>query len=179
VTSTDTNAERPSAVKIGIMADSHGDAARITVAAEYFKTCGCTLCIHLGDICDTTRPETAEDCISRLNTHRILAIRGNNDHTLLLKPLCPDPPCDNGDPPGNAVDPSDRISPVGPFTAVCVHPRSHAACRRTWARPISGDFSRITRAGNSSEGTAISRKSFGPGKHPFTGKKYARTDLIR
>jgi predicted phosphodiesterase len=84
VTSTDTNAEQFSAVKIGIMADSHGDAARITAAAEYFQTCGCTLCIHLGDICDTTRPETAEDCIRRLVTHRILAIRGNNDHTLLL-----------------------------------------------------------------------------------------------
>lgn len=84
MTSTDTNAKWPSAVKIGIMADSHGDAARITAAAEYFRDRSCDLSVHLGDICDTTRPETGEDCINRLTTHRILAIRGNNDHTLLL-----------------------------------------------------------------------------------------------
>lgn len=84
MTSTDTNAERPPATKIGMMADSHGDAARIATAATYFQTRGCDLSVHLGDICDTTRPETAEDCINRLITHHILAIRGNNDHTLLL-----------------------------------------------------------------------------------------------
>lgn len=66
------------------MADSHGDAARIGAAAEYFCACGCTLSVHLGDICDTNHPETAEDCLSRLIAHRILAVRGNNDHTLLL-----------------------------------------------------------------------------------------------
>jgi predicted phosphodiesterase len=84
LTSADTTAGRPSATRIGIMADSHGDAARITAAAEYFRAAGCTLSVHLGDICDTNRPETTKDCINRLTTHRILAIRGNNDHTLLL-----------------------------------------------------------------------------------------------
>jgi len=66
------------------MADSHGDADRITAAADYFRSCSCTLSVHLGDICDTNRPQTAEDCLKRVITHHIVAIRGNNDHTLLL-----------------------------------------------------------------------------------------------
>jgi len=87
---TATDAEKPSPegheppARIGIMADSHGDAARITAAADHLRSSGCTLNVHLGDICDTNRPETTEDCLNRLTTHRILAIRGNNDHTLLL-----------------------------------------------------------------------------------------------
>ena len=79
-----TNGDRLSATRIGIMADSHGDADRISTAADFFRTCGCTLSVHLGDICDTNRPQTAEDCLNRLIAHHIAAIRGNNDHTLLL-----------------------------------------------------------------------------------------------
>lgn len=84
MTSADTTAGRPSAPRIGIMTDSHGDAACIAAAADYFRTAGCTLSVHLGDICDTNRPETTEECFNRLIAHRILTIRGNNDHTLLL-----------------------------------------------------------------------------------------------
>ena len=79
-----TNGDCPPATRIGIMADSHGDATGITAAADYFRACGCTVSVHLGDICDTNRPQTAEACLNRLKTHHILGIRGNNDHTLLL-----------------------------------------------------------------------------------------------
>jgi predicted phosphodiesterase len=75
--------------RIGIMADSHGETAGIEAAAIYFRDCGCALIVHLGDICDTTRPETATACLERLNAHQILAIRGNNDHTLLLNRSAP------------------------------------------------------------------------------------------
>jgi len=65
------------------MADSHGDACRIDAAATYLTTSGCTLLVHLGDIGDTVRPETATACLEQLAAHGILAVRGNNDHTLL------------------------------------------------------------------------------------------------
>lgn len=68
------------------MADSHGDAERIGAAAAHFRAHGCALCIHLGDIGDTNRPETMAACLEQLTTHRILAIRGNNDHALLMSP---------------------------------------------------------------------------------------------
>lgn len=76
--------ERPGPQRIGLMADSHGDAARIEAAARCFRDHGCPLGIHLGDIGDTTRPATLEACLDRLEAHAILPIRGNNDHTLLL-----------------------------------------------------------------------------------------------
>jgi predicted phosphodiesterase len=87
---TDTNAENPVAYgleapnRIGIMADSHGQAALIDAAAAYFQSRGCAVCVHLGDIIDTTRPETIQDCLNRLSRRQIYAIRGNNEHTLLL-----------------------------------------------------------------------------------------------
>jgi hypothetical protein len=88
---TATDVDQPASVgdpappaRIGIMADSHGEADRIEAAAAFFHRCGCALSVHLGDICDTTRAETAAACLERLTTHHILAVRGNNDHTLLL-----------------------------------------------------------------------------------------------
>ena len=70
--------------RIGIMADSHGKSALIHRAAAVLQSRGCALCIHLGDIIDTTLPGTIDDCLRALGTWRIKAIRGNNEHTLLL-----------------------------------------------------------------------------------------------
>ncbi len=75
---------QPGPQRIGLMADSHGDAVGIEAAARCFQDRGCNLSIHLGDIGDTTRPATLEACLDRLAAHGILPIRGNNDHTLLL-----------------------------------------------------------------------------------------------
>jgi predicted phosphodiesterase len=66
------------------MADSHGNAALIDRAAAVLRSRGCTLCVHLGDILDTTRPDTIDACLKALDTGRIKAVRGNNEHTLLL-----------------------------------------------------------------------------------------------
>jgi len=70
--------------RIGIMADSHGNAAMIARAAALLRSRGCTLCVHLGDIVDTTRPDTIDACLQALTAGQIKAIRGNNEHTLLL-----------------------------------------------------------------------------------------------
>ena len=67
---------------IGIMADSHGDPFAIDSAAAYLRQKGCTSLYHLGDICDTNRPDTADECVAVIRRYGILAIKGNNDHSL-------------------------------------------------------------------------------------------------
>lgn len=69
---------------IGIMADSHGDADSIYLACRLFRERGCGRICHLGDICDSLRPETADACIRALKSETVVAIRGNNDHSLLM-----------------------------------------------------------------------------------------------
>jgi predicted phosphodiesterase len=70
--------------RIGLMADSHGNAALIASAAAVLYSRGCAMCVHLGDIVDTARPDTIDACLKALETWRIKAIRGNNEHSLLL-----------------------------------------------------------------------------------------------
>jgi hypothetical protein len=68
--------------KIGIMADSHGRPEAIAAGAVYLKRKGCTALFHLGDICDSTMPGTADDCVAQVKKYGIGAVKGNNDHTL-------------------------------------------------------------------------------------------------
>ena len=68
--------------RIGIMADSHGNAQLIHAAAVYLKGRGCERICHLGDICDTNRPDTADACVAQVKDHGMVAVRGNNDHSL-------------------------------------------------------------------------------------------------
>ena len=70
--------------KIGIMADSHGDPEAIDNGALYLKDKGCTALYHLGDICDSTRWKSADDCVAQVRNHGIVAVKGNNDHTLAV-----------------------------------------------------------------------------------------------
>lgn len=67
---------------VGIMADSHGDPDSIAAGADYLVRRGCTAIYHLGDICDTNRWTTADRCVSLVQRLGILAVRGNNDHSL-------------------------------------------------------------------------------------------------
>ena len=73
---------RPTPPKIGIMADSHGDPEAITKGALFLKQQGCGTLYHLGDICDTNRQDTADECVARVRNHGIIAVKGNNDHSL-------------------------------------------------------------------------------------------------
>jgi predicted phosphodiesterase len=68
--------------KIGIMADSHGDPESIDKGAVFLKQQDCTTLIHLGDICDSNRFDTADACVDRVRKLGIAAVKGNNDHTL-------------------------------------------------------------------------------------------------
>jgi predicted phosphodiesterase len=77
---TDTPAH---SVNVGIMADSHGDAAAIRTAIRQFRRLGCRQIYHLGDICDSAHPETADACLRLLRSAAVIAIRGNNDHSIV------------------------------------------------------------------------------------------------
>ena len=68
---------------VGIMADSHGNAASIRSALALFGSFGCRRIFHLGDICDSLHPETVDGCVQHLKAASVTAIRGNNDHSLL------------------------------------------------------------------------------------------------
>ncbi len=64
------------------MADSHGDPEAIDNGALYLKDKGCTALYHLGDICDSTCLKSADSCVAQVRNHGIVAVKGNNDHTL-------------------------------------------------------------------------------------------------
>jgi predicted phosphodiesterase len=68
---------------IGIMADSHGKSEAILAALDAFKGLNCRRIYHLGDVCDSTRPETAEACLRPLQGQRVITIKGNNDHAIV------------------------------------------------------------------------------------------------
>jgi predicted phosphodiesterase len=69
---------------VGIIADSHGLSEKIHVALEFLADRGCGYLIHLGDICDSTRPQTAEACVRPLHKFAVDAIKGNNDHQIVV-----------------------------------------------------------------------------------------------
>lgn len=68
--------------RLGIMADSHGEADKIVAALAFLSEKGCDGLLHLGDICDSTQPETVEACVRPLLEAGVMAIKGNNDHQI-------------------------------------------------------------------------------------------------
>ena len=66
------------------MADSHGQAAYLQDAIAFFDKQGCDHIYHLGDICDSAHPETADQCVQLLQQHQVLAVKGNNDHQVVV-----------------------------------------------------------------------------------------------
>lgn len=79
----DTEEVKPPELKIGIMADSHGRPEAITAALAYLVKRKCRPIIHLGDICDSAHPETAQACVVPIQEYAVTAIKGNNDHTIV------------------------------------------------------------------------------------------------
>lgn len=73
-----------SSQRIGIMADSHGESQILTRAVLFFREHGCKVIYHLGDICDSTHPETADHCVSLLRQNNVFGIKGNNDHQIVV-----------------------------------------------------------------------------------------------
>jgi predicted phosphodiesterase len=70
---------------VGIMADSHGRPETIKSALEFLSHRGCSKIYHLGDICDSLHPETARECADMLSKNGVLAIKGNNEHALVVR----------------------------------------------------------------------------------------------
>lgn len=70
--------------KTGITADSHGSPEAIEAGIAFLQERSCRPIYHLGDICDSHRPETANECVRLLKDNEILAIKGNNDYAILL-----------------------------------------------------------------------------------------------
>ena len=68
---------------IGIMADSHGKPETILAALAALKKYNCRSIYHLGDVCDSMHPETAESCLRPLLDNQVIAIKGNNDHAII------------------------------------------------------------------------------------------------
>ncbi len=68
---------------VGIIADSHGQVESISDGIGLLSAMGCRPVFHLGDICDSSYPETADECIKILEKNEVSAIKGNNDHLIL------------------------------------------------------------------------------------------------
>lgn len=73
--------------KLGIIADSHGRPRTIAGGIDFLTAHGCTHIYHLGDICDSFLPETADRCVALLQGHGLSAVKGNNDHALVINHL--------------------------------------------------------------------------------------------
>ena len=69
------------------MADSHGKPETILAALAAIKGLNCRSIYHLGDVCDSFHPETAESCLRPLQEHQVIAIKGNNDHAIVANNL--------------------------------------------------------------------------------------------
>jgi len=66
------------------MADSHGRPETIALALEALRRQGCERIFHLGDICDSMHAETADACVRLLQAHDVSALKGNNDHAVVV-----------------------------------------------------------------------------------------------
>ena len=60
---------------VGIMADIHGRSDKIVAALDFLSDRGCRHLIHLGDICDSTHPETVEARVRHLQKFAVIAIK--------------------------------------------------------------------------------------------------------
>ena len=68
---------------IGIMADSHGQIETIHAALAVFDELGCESIYHLGDVCDSAHPESANACIQVLENRQVHVVKGNNDQMIV------------------------------------------------------------------------------------------------
>jgi len=71
-------------VLIGILADSHGSVVRLNRGIEALGERGADALIHLGDIADTLRLDTVDDCIELLIRNNIAGVMGNHEYSLVM-----------------------------------------------------------------------------------------------
>ena len=73
--------------KIGLIADSHGEISLMLDAIKTLKDMGAATIIHLGDICDSLRPECLDEAVAILDRYEVKAVFGNNEYILLTEYL--------------------------------------------------------------------------------------------
>lgn len=74
----------PVAPLVGFISDSHGRADALAGALAFLKHRGCGTLYHLGDICDSLHPETADASVALLRKYQVNCVKGNNDHSLVV-----------------------------------------------------------------------------------------------
>jgi hypothetical protein len=67
---------------IGLIADSHGNLEATAGAIRILKGRGAGRLVHLGDFCDSIRPDRAAAIIHLLRENGVLAVKGNNDFSI-------------------------------------------------------------------------------------------------
>ena len=70
--------------RVGVMADSHGQVRALAAGIAMLQGQGCDTLYHLGDICDSAYPDTTRDCLALIAEHHVLAVKGNNEHTIAV-----------------------------------------------------------------------------------------------
>ncbi len=68
--------------KIGLISDSHSNNKYLIKAIELLKENGADTIVHLGDICDSMKPETMDDSVDILKKANAIAILGNNEYKI-------------------------------------------------------------------------------------------------
>lgn len=69
---------------IGLISDSHGQVKPLANGLAYLKDNGCDTLYHLGDICDSLHPKTADACVGLLRDFQVRCVKGNNDHSIVV-----------------------------------------------------------------------------------------------
>ena len=82
--STEHGRQNPDGHLIGIVSDSHGQVEALTDALAFLRKKGCDTLYHLGDVCDSLHPETADACVGMLRECHVTCVKGNNDHTIVV-----------------------------------------------------------------------------------------------
>lgn len=68
---------------IGILADSHSCNDLLRTALDRLGALGVTRIIHLGDICDSLKPEALPEARTLLQAHGVVCVLGNNEYAIL------------------------------------------------------------------------------------------------
>jgi predicted phosphodiesterase len=81
---TKSDRQAPAGHLVGIVSDSHGQAEPLAAGLTHLREKGCSNLYHLGDICDSLHPETADACVELLREFHVVCVKGNNDHTVVV-----------------------------------------------------------------------------------------------
>jgi len=71
-------------VLVGLLADSHGSVARLSGGIRALRERGAETLVHLGDVADTLRLETVDECIELLLRNNITGVMGNHEYSLVM-----------------------------------------------------------------------------------------------